>query len=436
MTISAPSAHLGPRKPSRPILALQCLAILAMVVLARSPLGGVAHAMPDASKPVLAQAGVKTHTVSPGETVRSIAELYRVSSETVLAANAIENPDLLHVGEQLVVPSADGALHTVLPGETLRTIAADYGVDLPDLVATNALSASPDVLEVGTLLIVPGARPAAPPSEASNAQRAAGVTSPSPPQVPAGAPSAAENAPGTYTVREGDTLRSIAEAFKLDILSLIDMNGLADPDLIRPGSKLRIASRDTFEHVVESGETVGDIAWRYSVDAHALLQANSLSDPDRIGVGTVLVVPMGRSPMPPPPPTAPPPSRPIQPSEAPAPAPSRPAQPSEAPAPVSPTTDRVIAARVTGYALGAGAVSTRTASGTTTHWGTVAADTHLYPFGTRVRIEGLGDTVFVVEDTGGAVRGNVFDVWFPDAASARRLGAMTRQVTLLGAGQP
>src|SRR5919202_4551772 len=105
MTISAPSAHLGPRKPSRPILALQCLAIVAMVVLARSPLGGVAHAMPDASKPVLAQAGVKTHTVSPGETVRSIAELYRVSPETVLAANAIENPDLLHVGEQLVVPS-------------------------------------------------------------------------------------------------------------------------------------------------------------------------------------------------------------------------------------------------------------------------------------------------------------------------------------------
>lgn len=91
----------------------------------------------------------------------------------------------------------------------------------------------------------------------------------------------------------------------------------------------------------------------------------------------------------------------------------------------------MISALVTGYALGAGAVSTHTASGTVTHWGTVAADTHLYPFGTRVRIEGLGDTVFVVEDTGSAVRGNVFDVWFPDAASARRLGGRTRQVTIL-----
>lgn len=91
-------------------------------------------------------------------------------------------------------------------------------------------------------------------------------------------------------------------------------------------------------------------------------------------------------------------------------------------------------AMVTGYAIGAGAVGNRTASGTTTHWGTVAADTHVYPFGTRLRIEGLGDTVFTVEDTGSAVRGNVFDVWFPDAPSARRLGATIRQVTILEPG--
>ena len=56
MTISALSARLGPRKPSRPILVVDCLAIAAAVVLAHSPLGGVAHAMPDASQPMLGQA--------------------------------------------------------------------------------------------------------------------------------------------------------------------------------------------------------------------------------------------------------------------------------------------------------------------------------------------------------------------------------------------
>jgi LysM repeat protein/3D (Asp-Asp-Asp) domain-containing protein len=306
--------------------------------------------------------------------VRSIAESYRVSTEAVLAANTIEDPDLLHVGQQLVVPSLDGTLHMVSPGETLRAIADDYGVDLPDLITTNALGASPDLVAVGTVLVVPGARSpamraAGSVSQASNIQRAAGVTSASPPQVTGGGPRAVEDAPGTYTVRQGDSLRSVAEALKLDLLSLIDRNGLADPD--------------------------------------------------RIGVGTILVVPPGRSPSQPPPMP---------------PAPSRPVQQSEAPAPVSPTADRVIAARVTGYALGAGAVSTRTASGTTAHWGTVAADTHLYPLGRRIRIEGLEDMTFVVDDTGGAVRGNVFDVWFPDAASARRLGARTRQVTILTPG--
>jgi resuscitation-promoting factor RpfB len=102
----------------------------------------------------------------------------------------------------------------------------------------------------------------------------------------------------------------------------------------------------------------------------------------------------------------------------------------------APSAAGPITAKVTGYALGAGAVTTRTASGTTAHWGTVAADTRLYPFGTRLRIEGLDDTIFVVEDTGSAVRGNVFDVWFPDAASARRLGARTRQVSIASPDEP
>ena len=406
---------------------MDCLVLAALLFVARA--GVAAPAL--ASTLALADAPVNVHVVEPGETVRSIAEMYGVRAETVLAANAIADPDLLRVGDRLVVPSVDGALHTVRPGETLRAIADDYGVDLSDLVAANALNTSPDALGVGTVLVVPGARP-----DTHVVQQ---------PQVADGGRSGADDASGSYTVREGDTLRSIAEAFKLDILSLVGMNSLADPDLIKPGSILRVAAAPRVEHVVEPGETLGDIAWRFSVDAVTLVEANSLADPDRLAVGTTLVVPSGRpsAPSPPPAPPAPPapaapaparPAPPPSPTPAPPPPPPSPSPPvahGETPAPAPATADRVISALVTGYALGAGAVSTHTASGTVTHWGTVAADTHLYPFGTRVRIEGLGDTVFVVEDTGSAVRGNVFDVWFPDAASARRLGGRTRQVTIL-----
>ena len=88
---------------------------------------------------------------------------------------------------------------------------------------------------------------------------------------------------------------------------------------------------------------------------------------------------------------------------------------------------------VTGYANGAdgGAVGTVTASGTSTHWGTVAADWRLFPQGTRLLIEGFEDVTFTVEDTGSGVRGMIFDIWFEDLAAAQAFGTQRRKVTIL-----
>jgi len=363
-----------------------------------------------------------------------------VSLDTLVAANALRDPDLLRPGQQLLVPSVDGVLHTVALGDTLRLIAQRYGVELSALIDANDLGATPDVLTVGRVLIVPGARamlrlPNEAPVASEEAEQQVARTTATP-------------RPTSYVVGEGDTLRSIAQAFELDILSLVSINQLSDPDLITPGRTLRVAASDTLEHTVETGETVADIAWRYQIASTALLDANGVANPDHIVSGSVLIVPGGRARPAEPPaqvalaeaaaqarPAQPAPSVRLAPTSTPTPqrrvAPI--AKPTSVPAPVvvAPSGERVITAKVTGYAIGAGAVSNRTASGTQTHWGTVAADTRLYPFGTRVRIQGFEETVFVVEDTGSAVRGNVFDVWFPDAASARRLGAQTRQVTIL-----
>jgi 3D (Asp-Asp-Asp) domain-containing protein len=93
----------------------------------------------------------------------------------------------------------------------------------------------------------------------------------------------------------------------------------------------------------------------------------------------------------------------------------------------------VFMATVTGYANGAdgGAVGTTTATGTRTRWGTVAADWRLFPPGTRLQIEGFGDDVFVVEDTGSGVRGQLIDVWFPDVETAQAFGTQKRLVAIL-----
>jgi 3D (Asp-Asp-Asp) domain-containing protein len=94
---------------------------------------------------------------------------------------------------------------------------------------------------------------------------------------------------------------------------------------------------------------------------------------------------------------------------------------------------QTIQAIVTGYAIGSdgGAVGGTTATGTATHWGTLAADWRLYPPGTRLQIEGFPNDVFTVEDSGGAVRGNVFDIWFPDLATAVAFGTKSLRVTVL-----
>jgi 3D (Asp-Asp-Asp) domain-containing protein len=97
------------------------------------------------------------------------------------------------------------------------------------------------------------------------------------------------------------------------------------------------------------------------------------------------------------------------------------------------TTAKVVQAIVTAYANGSdgGAASSMTASGVRTHWGTVAADWRLYPVGTRLQIDGFPDVIFTVEDAGSAVRGNIFDIWFPDLPSAASFGTKSLKVTIL-----
>ena len=62
----------------------------------------------------------------------------------------------------------------------------------------------------------------------------------------------------------------------------------------------------------------------------------------------------------------------------------------------------------------------RTASGTTARPGTLAADVRVFPFGTRMEIPGYGTGV--VEDIGGAVKGNHVDAWFESHEEARAWG--------------
>jgi 3D (Asp-Asp-Asp) domain-containing protein len=69
-----------------------------------------------------------------------------------------------------------------------------------------------------------------------------------------------------------------------------------------------------------------------------------------------------------------------------------------------------------------------TASGTRAMFGTVAADTSLYPFGTIVYVKGYG--YGRVEDRGGAIKGDRLDLYFPTHPKALEWGRRTIQVSV------
>ncbi len=70
-----------------------------------------------------------------------------------------------------------------------------------------------------------------------------------------------------------------------------------------------------------------------------------------------------------------------------------------------------------------------TASGERTRKGTIAADITKYPFGTRMYVPGYGWGV--VQDVGGAIKGNCLDVWFPSHQAALEWGRKVLEVTVV-----
>lgn len=70
-----------------------------------------------------------------------------------------------------------------------------------------------------------------------------------------------------------------------------------------------------------------------------------------------------------------------------------------------------------------------TASGTRPKWGTVA--TNQFPLWTRLKIQGMGEKIFTVEDRMHKRYNNVVDIWFPSKDQARKFGARNLKYSVL-----
>ena len=70
----------------------------------------------------------------------------------------------------------------------------------------------------------------------------------------------------------------------------------------------------------------------------------------------------------------------------------------------------------------------KTSSGAMVRPGTIAADTSIYPYGTIMHVPCYG--YGVVQDTGGAIKGQHIDLYRPNHWFARLWGVRTKQVTV------
>ena len=99
---------------------------------------------------------VKTYTVKPGDNLAAIAAKFHVSTMSVAWANDLKSKTDIHTGQKLSIPPVTGLIVTVTPTDTLDSLAARYGVNGTDILATNGLD-DPNLV-VGQVLVVPGAK--------------------------------------------------------------------------------------------------------------------------------------------------------------------------------------------------------------------------------------------------------------------------------------
>ncbi len=167
-----------------------------------------------AAQPAYAQGQV--HIVRQGETLSGIAARYGTTPQAIAQANSLRNPNLIYAGQRLTIPGGGGGAagaggtYIVRPGDTLSAIAARHGTTVNAIVAANGL-ANANTIYAGQRLIIP--------SGGGGSQAGAGTL---------------------YTVQRGDTLAAIAYRYGTTAWAIANANGLANPNYIYPGQRLRI----------------------------------------------------------------------------------------------------------------------------------------------------------------------------------------------------
>lgn len=155
------------------------------------------------------------YTVRYGDTLSEIAARYGTTYQYLAQINHIANPNLIHVGQRILIrgkyvsnnPQPSGTTYTVRSGDCLSVIGSKLGVSWTAIASANNIR-SPYIIYAGQKLKIPNV---------------SSVTH------------------NYYTVRSGDTLSGIAARYGTSYQRLAQINGIKNPNLIYPGQKIKVS---------------------------------------------------------------------------------------------------------------------------------------------------------------------------------------------------
>lgn len=96
---------------------------------------------------------ISVYIVRSGDTLSGIADMFDVSTNTLVWANNLKGGKIVE-GQELVILPISGVRHTVKSGDTLKSISAKYKAEFEDVLVYNGLDASSKIA-VGDVIIVP-----------------------------------------------------------------------------------------------------------------------------------------------------------------------------------------------------------------------------------------------------------------------------------------
>ena len=268
------------------------------------------------------------YTIRAGDTLLEIGLRYGMEWQDIALANNIGDSDVLQIGRKIRLPGLDssgtggpvaegGMLYTVRSGDTLSGIAGRYDIGWEEIATANRMGEF-SVLQIGMQIRLPGVEePSTDNAVAVDVQTqdaiAAALATPVSEVAAARVQESAAGGGGSYTVKSGDTLFTIAAKNGLSVDDLSAANSLDEDGYLQIGQQLKVpgsvsspaapvvfaatapapagAPASARTYTVKAGDTVIAIALRNNVNWKALLAANGLDDNSLLQPGQVLKVP-------------------------------------------------------------------------------------------------------------------------------------------------